>query len=108
MAGLEQRESFDSEGIFGPEGLLAKAYPGYEDRPQQKQMAEAVRDALKRHFHLAVEAGTGIGKSFAYLAGAIEAAKQQKCRVLISTYTITLQEQLINKDIPFLAHLLND
>ncbi|OHB55447.1 MAG: hypothetical protein A2173_10005 [Planctomycetes bacterium RBG_13_44_8b] len=94
--------------MFGPGGLLAKAYPGYEDRPQQKQMAEAVRDALKRHFHLAVEAGTGIGKSFAYLAGAIEAAKQQKCRVLISTYTITLQEQLINKDIPFLAHLLND
>ena len=71
-------------------------------------MAKAVQDALKRHFHLAVEAGTGVGKSFAYLAPAIEAAKQQKCRVLVSTYTITLQEQLINKDIPFLARLLDD
>jgi ATP-dependent DNA helicase DinG len=108
LVGLEQQESFNSEGIFGPEGLLAKAYPGYEDRPQQKQMAEAVQDALKGHFHLAVEAGTGVGKSFAYLAGAIDTAKRQKCRVLISTYTITLQEQLINKDIPSLAYLLDD
>ena len=94
------------EKIFDPGGILAEAYPGYEDRPQQRQMAKAVQDALKKHFHLAVEAGTGVGKSFAYLAPAIEAAKQQKCRVLVSTYTITLQEQLINKDIPFLVCLL--
>jgi len=108
LVGLEQQESFNSEGIFGPAGLLAKAYPAYEDRPQQKQMAQAVQNALKGHFHLALEAGTGIGKSFAYLAGAIDTAKRQKCRVLISTYTITLQEQLINKDIPSLAYLLDD
>ena len=94
------------EKFFDPAGVLAKAWPGYEDRPQQRQMAKAVQDALKGHFHLAVEAGTGVGKSFAYLVPVIEAAKQQKCRVLVSTYTITLQEQLINKDIPFLARLL--
>ncbi|MBN1787084.1 MAG: DEAD/DEAH box helicase family protein [Sedimentisphaerales bacterium] len=108
MISIEQQENFNSKIIFGSAGLLARAYPEYEDRPQQQQMADAVQNALKEHFHLALEAGTGVGKSFAYLAGAIEAAKQQKCRVLISTYTITLQEQLINKDIPFLAHLLDD
>lgn len=69
-------------------------------------MAKAIRDSLKNHQHLAVEAGTGIGKSFAYLVCAIDAARQQKCKVLISTYTITLQEQLVNKDIPFLAKAL--
>ncbi|MGA2915954.1 MAG: helicase C-terminal domain-containing protein [Sedimentisphaerales bacterium] len=102
------QDGFDEEKIFGPTGLFASAWPGYEDRPQQRQMAKAVQNALKGHFHLAVEAGTGIGKSFAYLIPAIEAAKQQECRILISTYTITLQEQLINKDIPFLVHLLDN
>ena len=108
MIGFEQQDGFDAERIFNPEGILAEAFSGYEDRPQQRQMAKVVQDALKRHFHLAVEAGTGVGKSFAYLVPAIEAAKQQKCRVLVSTYTITLQEQLINKDIPLLAHLLDN
>ena len=108
MVGFEQQDSFDEERIFGPAGLLAKAYPGYEDRPQQRQMAKAVQNALKGHFHLVVEAGTGVGKSFAYLAPAIEAAKQQRCRILVSTYTITLQEQLINKDIPCLSRLLDN
>jgi ATP-dependent DNA helicase DinG len=108
LVGFEQHNGFNEERIFGPAGLLAKAYPGYEDRPQQRQMAKDVQNALKGHFHLAVEAGTGVGKSFAYLIPAIEAAKQQKCRILVSTYTITLQEQLINKDIPFLARLLDN
>jgi ATP-dependent DNA helicase DinG len=102
---FKRQDGFDEEWIFGPAGLLAKNWLGYEDRPQQGQMAKAVQNALKGRFHLAVEAGTGVGKSFAYLIPAIEAAKQQKCRILISTYTITLQEQLINKDIPFLARL---
>jgi ATP-dependent DNA helicase DinG len=108
LIGFEQQDVFNAERIFGPAGILAETYHGYEDRPQQRQMAKAVQNALKEHFHLAVEAGTGVGKSFAYLIGAMEAAKQQKCRVLISTYTITLQEQLINKDIPFLARLLDN
>lgn len=96
---------FDVEGIFGSAGALGRGYPDYEDRPQQKQMASAVYNSLFNHRHLAVEAGTGIGKSFAYLIPAIEIAKQRECRILISTYTITLQEQLINKDIPFLSRL---
>ncbi|MCX5633802.1 MAG: DEAD/DEAH box helicase [Phycisphaerae bacterium] len=108
MIDFKRQDGFNEEWIFGPAGLLAKNWPGYEDRPQQRQMAKAVQNALKERFHLAVEAGTGVGKSFAYLIPAIEAAKQQKCRILISTYTITLQEQLINKDIPFLARLLED
>jgi ATP-dependent DNA helicase DinG len=108
LISFTQQDSFSEERIFGSEGVLAKAYPGYEDRPQQRQMAKAVWDALKEHFHLAAEAPTGVGKSFAYLVPAIEAAKKQKCRILISTYTITLQEQLINKDIPFLACLLDN
>ncbi len=108
MVGFEQQDSFNEERIFSPAGVLAEVYPGYEDRPQQRQMAKAVRNALKGHFHLAVEAPTGVGKSFAYLVPVIQAAKQQKCRILVSTYTITLQEQLINKDIPFLAHLLDN
>ncbi|MGD0785917.1 MAG: helicase, partial [Sedimentisphaerales bacterium] len=99
-------EDFSIKGIFGPDGGIARCFAGFEDRPQQLQMAEAIEDALKNQYHLAVEAGTGIGKSFAYLACAIRAAIQQKCKVLISTYTITLQEQLINKDIPFLGKAL--
>jgi ATP-dependent DNA helicase DinG len=102
------QDVFDAEGIFAPAGILAAGFSSYEERPQQKQMAAAVYDAFKNHCHLAVEAGTGVGKSFAYLIPAIETAKQQKCRILISTYTITLQEQLINKDIPFLARLLDN
>ncbi len=108
MIGFERQDGFDEERIFGPAGILAKTWPGYEDRPQQRQMAKAVQNALKGHFHLAVEAGTGVGKSFAYLVPAVEEAKQQNCRILISTYTITLQEQLINKDIPFLTALLDN
>jgi len=69
-------------------------------------MASAAERALAEGRHLAVEAGTGVGKSFAYLVPAIELARRRKCRVLVSTYTIALQEQLINKDIPFLAKCL--
>jgi len=61
----EQQDDFNEERIFGSAGGLAKAYPGYEDRPGQRQMAKAVQNALKGHFHLALEAPTGIGKSFA-------------------------------------------
>jgi len=101
-------QDFDVEEIFGSAGALSAGCPAYEDRPQQKQMASAVYNALHNHRHLAVEAGTGVGKSFAYLIPALEIAKQHECRILISTYTITLQEQLINKDLPFLSRLLDN
>ncbi|MCE5340583.1 MAG: helicase [Planctomycetaceae bacterium] len=99
-------KNFDIENIFGTQGLLAEYFSDYEQRPQQLQMAQAIQKSLGDKHHLAVEAGTGIGKSFAYLVCAIDAVIREKCKVLISTYTITLQEQLVNKDIPFLAKAL--
>jgi ATP-dependent DNA helicase DinG len=85
------------------ETLIAKAIANYEHRPQQLAMIEAVADAFREPHHLLVEAGTGVGKSFAYLLPAIEAILKQQKRVVVSTYTIALQEQLIHKDIPALA-----
>lgn len=102
--------------ILGPDGAIAKRLANYESRKEQLDMAEAVADAIDRRHHLAVEAGTGVGKSFAYLVPSIlhsvqalpessdadEPEKKQIPRVVISTHTISLQEQLIEKDIPFL------
>lgn len=92
----------DIEAVLGPEGLLAGRMSGYESRPQQLEMAHAVAEALDRPQHLIVEAGTGVGKTFAYLIPAIQRIEQTKQRVVISTQTISLQEQLLDKDIPLL------
>jgi len=94
------------EGVLGPAGLLAKSFKDYEHRPQQIEMAEAVLETLTSRGRTAVEAGTGVGKSFAYLIPAAQAISQGAGRVLVSTFTITLQEQLINKDIPLLKKSL--
>ena len=94
--------------ILGPDGLIARKLTGYEDRPQQLDMALAVEDALFNNRHLMVEAGTGVGKSFAYLVPAIKRAVEGKAEnrpVVISTGTIALQEQLYTKDIPFLRSI---
>src|SRR4051812_34559922 len=89
--------------ILGPDGAIARRLPDYESRPQQLDMADAVAAALAGKQHLMVEAGTGVGKSFAYLVPAILAATGAKDnRVVISTHTISLQEQLVRKDLPFL------
>ena len=92
----------DPREILGPDGPIASALPAYEVRPQQLEMADAVARAFAAPEHLLVEAGTGVGKSFAYLVPAIDAVARKQ-RVVISTYTISLQEQLITKDLPFLA-----
>ncbi len=85
--------------IFGPGGALEKCMPeGYEHRPSQLEMAELVEAAFKEKRHLIVEAGTGTGKTLAYLIPAIRSGR----RVVISTATKSLQEQLFEKDIPFL------
>src|SRR5579864_4942569 len=85
--------------IFGPGGAIEKYMPeGYEHRPTQLEMAELVEAAFKEKRHLIVEAGTGTGKTLAYLVPAIRSGK----RVVISTATKSLQEQLFTKDIPFL------
>jgi ATP-dependent DNA helicase DinG len=93
--------------ILGPDGVIAQKLPHYEPRSQQLHMADAVAEAIAERRHLMVEAGTGIGKSFAYLVPAILAATANKeCRVIVSTHTISLQEQLVHKDIPFLQSVM--
>ena len=111
--------SFD---VLGPGQLIARRLPSYEHRTEQLQMAEAVADAISNKRHLIVEAGTGVGKSFAYLVPTIlSLAEQQeakpdadddpqnkppKRRIIISTHTIALQEQLMSKDIPLLNSVI--
>jgi ATP-dependent DNA helicase DinG len=93
--------------ILGPDGSIACRLPAYESRPQQLAMADAVAWAIAGPRHLMIEAGTGVGKSFAYLVPAILAAAADKdCRVVVSTHTISLQEQLIHKDLPFLQSVM--
>ena len=125
--------SLDVSQILGPGGLIARRLPHYEHRQQQLDMAQAVAEALRTQRHLVAEAGTGVGKSFAYLVPAIlhvtsdqlenpkpkpQVEKKSKAskedddeddmvrRVVISTHTISLQEQLINKDLPLLNSVI--
>ena len=92
--------------VLSKEGIIARSFAGFEPRVQQVQMACEIQKSLSNNRQLIVEAGTGIGKSFAYLIPAIEIIGRRMGKVLISTFTITLQEQLINKDIPFLSNCL--
>jgi ATP-dependent DNA helicase DinG len=93
--------------ILGPDGAIARRLRNYESRPQQLEMADAVAEAIADKHHLMVEAGTGVGKSFAYLVPAIRAAlKDPDCKIVVSTHTISLQEQLIAKDLPFLQSVM--
>lgn len=92
--------------VFGPDGLIARAHPEYEYRPGQVEMARAVMRAFEEKRHLIVEAGTGTGKTLAYLVPAIAAALGGNGRVIVSTGTKNLQEQLMEKDIPFLQNVL--
>jgi ATP-dependent DNA helicase DinG len=94
-----------AEDILGPDGPIARNKPGYETRPQQLAMAEAVADAIASRHHLVVEAGTGVGKSLAYAVPAILAALESGGRVIIGTNTIALQEQLIG-DLKFLRGVM--
>src|SRR5947209_1208783 len=91
--------------IFSENGLLSKA-ANFEFRPQQQEMAAAVARALEEDRHLVVEAGTGVGKSLAYLAPAILFALEHHKKAIVSSHTINLQEQLLYKDIPILKKVL--
>src|SRR6202453_5278455 len=97
-AATAKAEEITVEGIFGPGGLLEKRHPGYEFRPSQLAMARIADEAFAKHQHVVIEAGTGTGKTLAYLIPAIRSGR----RVVISTATKSLQEQLFEKDIPFL------
>src|SRR5437016_492005 len=91
--------------FFSDNGPLSKA-KNFEFRPQQQEMAAAIARALEEERHLVVEAGTGVGKSLAYLAPAILFALEQHKKAIVSTHTINLQEQLLYKDIPILKKIL--
>ncbi|MEO8663014.1 MAG: DEAD/DEAH box helicase, partial [Bryobacteraceae bacterium] len=91
-------QSLTARKFFSRSGLLSRWHPNYEYRPGQLEMAEAVESALAERRHLIVEAGTGTGKTLAYLVPAILSAQ----RIVISTGTLNLQEQLFYKDLPFL------
>jgi ATP-dependent DNA helicase DinG len=93
------------EAIFSPSGLLSKT-DRFEYREQQQRMAVAVARALSKPGHLAVEAGTGVGKSYGYLIPLALHGLTHKKRAVVSTHTINLQEQLIEKDIPFIQKVL--
>jgi len=99
-------EPFDPEAIaaeLGPSGKIARGLYGYEHRREQIRMAQRVADTFVRGGVLLVEAGTGTGKSLAYLVPAIRWALANGERVIVSTNTINLQEQLVRSDLPLLA-----
>ena len=106
--------TLDIHSILGPQGLIATRLAGYEHRQPQLDMADAVSRALRSRSHLVVEAGTGVGKSYAYLVPAILQATENEgdegsrppVRIVVSTHTISLQEQLIQKDLPFLNSII--
>src|ERR1700757_2464755 len=90
------------EQVFAPNGQLARALPGFEARPGQVQMAQLVERGILEGMHTIVEAGTGVGKSMAYLVPAVRSGK----KIVLSTGTIALQEQLVRKDIPLVERAL--
>jgi len=98
---MEQKKKF-IEQVFGCSGILSGTLPDYEFRQQQLELSAEVDAALNSNEHLIAEAGTGVGKSFAYLVPAIRFSLQKKQTVVVSTNTINLQEQLLEKDMPFL------
>jgi ATP-dependent DNA helicase DinG len=99
---VSQGAGFSLYQFFAPGGLLSKTHPAYEFRRGQLQMAQSVEEAIAEKRHLIVEAGTGTGKTLAYLLPVIRSGK----RVIISTGTKNLQEQLFQKDVPFLERAL--
>ncbi len=103
---IKANTGLDIEDVFRAGGIISQSFGGFEKRAEQVEMARAVQKAFVDGRHLAVEAGTGVGKSFAYLIPAIELVYKNAGKVLVSTFTITLQEQLTGKDIPFLEDCL--
>lgn len=96
------------EGLLAPGGPLSRGHPRYEDRPTQRDLALAIGEAYNEGGTLLAEAGTGTGKSVAYLVPAIRWGVQNRERTVVSTNTINLQEQLVDKDLPFLRRTLGE
>src|SRR6267142_1179258 len=98
--------SMEISELFADGGPLSRVAPRFEARPQQEAMARAVAEAFEREKCLVVEAGTGVGKSLAYLIPAALWAITHGRRVLVSTHTRALQEQLLEKDLPLAARVV--
>ncbi|MFV9510663.1 ATP-dependent DNA helicase DinG [Tepidibacillus sp. LV47] len=98
--------NLDFDEMFLENGYLSKRFPNFEIRPSQREMSLDIMDAFLDNKHLMIEAGTGTGKSLAYLLPAIFYAKEHDEKVVISTHTINLQEQLYQRDIPLLKEIL--
>lgn len=96
----------DLRALLGPDGPIARAHPAFEVRAEQLRMMEAVETALRTGRHLLVEAGTGVGKTFAYLLPLLRHALDTQKPVTVSTHTINLQSQILDKDVPFLQGAL--
>jgi DNA polymerase-3 subunit epsilon/ATP-dependent DNA helicase DinG len=96
------------ESLLDPDGIFAKSFPNFETRPEQAEMLKAVTRAIYQGRKLIVEGGTGIGKSIAYLLPAVMYAATNGQRVVVSTNTINLQEQLMEKDIPEVRRILEE
>ena len=96
------------EDLLAPDGIFAASFPNFETRPQQAEMLKAVTRAIYQGRKLIVEGGTGIGKSIAYLLPAVLYAAANGQRVVVSTNTINLQEQLMEKDIPAVIGILEE
>ena len=101
-------EEIDIENYFAKDGILAKEIKGFEYRQEQEEMAQYIQDAINEDRKIIVEAGTGTGKTLAYLIPSIKWAVTNKKRVIIATNTINLQEQLLLKDIPLAKSIIKD
>ena len=106
--GVQGVDPDEAAAILGADGPLSRAVDGFEERPQQIEMTRAVAEAIGDGKRLMVEAGTGVGKSLAYLVPAALYALKNNVRVVVSTNTINLQEQLLSKDIPDLVKALDE
>lgn len=102
------RKSLELDEIFGSDGALSRTFDGAESRPQQVEMSQNVLSAFQQGYHLICEAPTGVGKSLAYLAAAAHTAISNKSKVVISTNTINLQQQLYEKDVPLLQKIYRE
>ena len=101
-------EDIDIENYFAKDGILAKEIKGFEYREEQEEMAQYIQDAINEDRKIIVEAGTGTGKTLAYLIPSIKWAVTNKKKVIIATNTINLQEQLLLKDIPLAKSIIKD
>ena len=101
-------EEVNIENYFAKDGILVKEIKGFEYRQEQEEMANSIQDAINQNTKIIIEAGTGTGKTLAYLIPAIKWAVANKKKVIIATNTINLQEQLLLKDIPLAKSIIKE